>query len=110
VLALIVGKACLPYFPTFSVDPKPRESLRLAFPISLRLVLNLSVRKVFAMPSFMSLHLVQTLNVGKKILWGNTSLFPYVPFSLQLGLPQESCMLREILAVICKKYHVFMFL
>jgi len=21
------------------------------------------------------------------MLWGNTSLFPYVPFSLQLGLP-----------------------
>jgi len=28
---------------------------------------------------------VSPLNVGKKILWGNIFLFPYVPFSLQLG-------------------------
>jgi len=32
---------------------------------------------------------VYTLNVGKKILWGNISLFPYVTFSLQLGLPRN---------------------
>ena len=107
VLALCIGKACLPYIPTFSVDPKHRESLRLAFTISLHLELNLNVRKVFPMPSLfpytfsaqpeykeslrhafpISLHLVPTLNEGKKILWGNTSLFLYVPFSLQLGLP-----------------------
>jgi len=35
--------------------------------------------------------LVYTLNVGKKILWGNTSLFPSVLFSLQLGLPLQNC-------------------
>jgi len=40
-----------PAFPTFSVDPKRRESLRPAFPISLHLVLNLNVWKVFALPS-----------------------------------------------------------
>jgi len=38
-------------FPPFSVDPKRKESLRLAFPISLHLVLNLNVRKVFVIPS-----------------------------------------------------------
>jgi len=27
---------------------------------------------------------------GKKILWGNPSLFPHVPFTLQLGLPKSS--------------------
>jgi len=28
-------------------------------------------------------------NEGKKILWGNTSLFPYVSFSLLVGLPNK---------------------
>jgi len=51
VLALNVAKACLPYFPSFSVDPKRRESLCLAFPVCLHLVLNLNVRKVFALLS-----------------------------------------------------------
>jgi len=52
---------------TFSAEPERKEILSHAFPISL--------------------HLVYTLNEVKKILWGNTSLFPYVPFCLQLGLP-----------------------
>jgi len=41
----------LPYFPTLSADSKRRESLRPAFPISLHLVLNLNVWKVFALLS-----------------------------------------------------------
>jgi len=32
---------------------------------------------------------VETLNVGKKILWGNATLIPYVLFSLQLGFPEK---------------------
>jgi len=40
---------CLPYFPIFSAGPERKESLRLAFPISLHLVLNLNVGKVFAL-------------------------------------------------------------
>jgi len=55
----------------FSAEPERKESLRHAFPISL--------------------HLVSALNVGKKIFWGNTSLFPHVPFSLQLELPVQHC-------------------
>jgi len=35
-------------FPTFNAEPERRESLRLVFPISLHLVLNLNVGKVFA--------------------------------------------------------------
>jgi len=46
---------------TFSAEPERKEILSHAFPISL--------------------HLVYTLNEVKKILWGNTSLFPYVPFA-----------------------------
>jgi len=42
---------CFPYFPTFIAEPECRESLRLAFSISLHLVLNLNVGKVFALPS-----------------------------------------------------------
>jgi len=38
---------CFPYFPTFNTEPERKESLRLAFPIILHLVLNLNVRKVF---------------------------------------------------------------
>jgi len=46
--------AHLPYFPTFSAGSKLRESLRPAFPISLHLVLNQNVGKVFALPSLFS--------------------------------------------------------
>jgi len=86
---------CFPYFPTVSVDPKRRESLRLAFSISLHLVLNLNVVKVFALvsifpafsagskrreslrPAFpISLHLVLNLNAGK--VFALPSLFPYI--------------------------------
>jgi len=42
------GKSTIP---TFSAEPGRRESLRPTFPISLHLVLNLNVRKVFPMPS-----------------------------------------------------------
>jgi len=49
----MLGKSspCLPYFPTFSAGSERRESLRHAFPVSLHLVLNLNVGKVFAMLS-----------------------------------------------------------
>jgi len=50
--------AATPLFPTLSAEPERRESLRLAFSISLHLVLALNVGKVFALPSLISLHLV----------------------------------------------------
>jgi len=46
-----MSSPCLPYFPTFSAEPERMESLRLAFHISLLLVLALNVGKVFALPS-----------------------------------------------------------
>jgi len=51
--SLNVGKSLphLPYFHTFSVGSKRKESLRLAFHISIHLVPNLNVGKVFAPPS-----------------------------------------------------------
>jgi len=71
------------------------ESLRLVFPISLHLVLNLNIWKVFALLSFfptfsvdpkrreslrlafpISLHLMLNLNVGK--VFAFLSLFLYV--------------------------------
>jgi len=84
-----------PAFPTFSLDPRRGESLRLAFHLSLHLVLNLNVGKVFALLSHfstfsaeserkeslplaftISLHLVLALNVGKVFVL--LSLFPYI--------------------------------
>ena len=50
---------CFPYFPAFSAEPECGESLRLAFPISLHLVLNPNVGSL--RPAFpISLHLVKT--------------------------------------------------
>jgi len=90
-----MSSPCFPYFPTFSAGYKRRESLRLAFPISLHLVLNLKAGKVFALlspfptfsagfkhreclrPAFpISLHLVLALNGGK--VFALPSLFPYI--------------------------------
>jgi len=75
VLNLKVGKvfALIPYFPAFSAEPQRREGLCLAFRISLPLVLNLNVGKVFDPPS---LYLVLNLNVGK--VFAPPSLFPYI--------------------------------
>jgi len=81
--------------PIFSAEPERKESLHLAFPISLHLVLNLNARKVFALlpyfPTFsaeperreslhlafpVSLHLV--LNLNAREVFALLSLFPYI--------------------------------
>jgi len=53
--SLLFSKFCNSSTNTFeiniSAEPERKESLRLAFHISLHLVLNLNVRKVFAPPS-----------------------------------------------------------
>ena len=78
---------CLPYFLPFSAEPERRESLCPTFPISLHLVLNLNVRKVFAPPS-----LFPYIQCRSETQRKSSPCFPYFPtFSAEPERRESLC-------------------
>jgi len=87
-----MSSPCFPFFPTFSAELKRRESLHLAFPISLHLVLALNVGKSSpCLPYFPTISAeperkeslrpaFPTLSAGSKHreVFALPSLFPYI--------------------------------